>query len=79
MAAALMTGLPVRMLILLCNALGELCRKQVHKHDLPHIQLRVVQAICLLELHFPASEADIKLHNTGHIAFDNLPRWGGWS
>lgn len=82
MAAALMTSLPVRMrltLILLCDAFGELCRKQVHKHDLPHIQVRAVQAICLLELRFPASEADVALYDTGHIAFDNLPCWGGWS
>ena len=55
---------------------GDLWAKQVAIADLPALQLRVIEAICLMELHLPATEADMKLHNLLHLAFDVLPNYG---
>ena len=55
---------------------GDLWAKQVTIADLPALQFRVIEAICLMELHLPASEADIKLHDLLHLAFDVLPNYG---
>ncbi len=58
------------------QALGELWHKEIRKEDIPALQLRVLEAICLTELHFPAAEADVKLHGLLHLAFNNLTLWG---
>ena len=51
------------------QACGELWAKEVREDSLPDLQLRVIEAICLAELHLPASEADIKLHDLVHLAY----------
>ncbi len=55
---------------------GDLFAKEVAVSDLPDLQLRVIEALCLMELHLPASEANIKLHNLLHLVFDVLPTFG---
>ena len=57
------------------QACGELWQKEVNGSDIPDLVLRVIEAICLVELHLPASEADIKLHNLVHLAF-SIGDWG---
>lgn len=72
-------GLPEPMrlaVITTLNAAAALWTKEVPKADVPGIQARVVEAINVLEAHLPASEANHKLHNWLHLAFDNLPTWG---
>lgn len=62
-------------LFLVC---GDLWRKEQRKDGLKDLQLRVLEAVCLAELHLPASEADIKMHDLIHLAFLNIPLWGGY-
>jgi hypothetical protein len=62
--------------IRLFQACGELWHKSVSIASLPDLQHRVVEAVCMAELHLPATEADIKMHNLVHLAFDVLPEWG---
>lgn len=79
MALAQLQGLPERQRLThqrVFAVCGDLWAKQVWTADLPHLQLRTLQAICLVEAHLPASEADVKLHDLLHLAFDVLPTWG---
>jgi hypothetical protein len=57
------------------QACGELWEKEILEEALPDLILRVIEAICLVELHLPAIEADIKLHNLMHLAF-SIGDWG---
>lgn len=79
MALAQLQGLPERQRLTHMRVFavcGDLWAKQVQVADLPHLQLRTLQAICLAEAHLPASEADVKLHDLLHLALDVLPTWG---
>lgn len=58
------------------TALGDLWQKELHRDDIKPLQLRVLEAVGLVELHLPASQLRIKLHNLLHLAYDNLERWG---
>lgn len=60
----------------LFQACGDLWLKELKVDELKDLQLRVVEAVCLAELHLPASEADIKMHDLIHLAFLNIPLWG---
>jgi hypothetical protein len=60
----------------LFQACGDLWLKEQSKAGLKDLQLRVIEAVCLAELHLPASEADIKMHDLIHLAFQNIPLWG---
>lgn len=60
----------------LFQACGDLWLKELRADGLEDLQLRVVEAVCLAELHLPASEADIKMHDLVHLAFNNIPLWG---
>jgi hypothetical protein len=55
---------------------GDLWAKSISKHRIQELQLAVVECICLMELHLPATEADVKLHDLLHLAFDVLPNYG---
>lgn len=55
---------------------GDLWAKSIPKSRLPDLQLATLEAICCMELHLPASEADIKLHDLLHLAFDVIPAYG---
>ena len=57
------------------QACGDLWQKEIEGNDLPDLFLRVIEAICFVELHLPANEADIKLHNLIHLAF-SIGDWG---
>jgi hypothetical protein len=57
---------------------GRLWAKEVAKKDLPSMQLVVTEALGLMELHLPATEADVKLHNVLHLVFNVLPGYGGF-
>jgi hypothetical protein len=74
-----MTGMPLPQrlaYIRMFQACGQLWHKAVHKDDIPDLQRRVLEAVCLAELHLPASEADVKMHNLVHLVMDVLPTWG---
>ena len=60
------------------QACGELWAKELRVDSLPDLQRRAVEAVCLAELHLPASEADIKMHDLIHLAYQNIPYWGKW-
>jgi hypothetical protein len=54
------------------QVIGELWNKEVRREDLPWLGQLAVQAVCVMEAHLPATELDIKLHNTVHLACDGL-------
>ena len=58
------------------QAIGDLWVKEIPKTSMPALALRTLEAICFMELHLPASEADVKLHNALHLAFQQIPEWG---
>ena len=55
---------------------GDLWAKEIVEADIPLLQERVIETICLVEAHLPASELDIKLHNLLHLCDDNLRQVG---
>jgi len=60
----------------LFQVIGDIWHKQVVKSEIPELQLRLVEAICLCELHLPALMADIKMHQSLHIVFRQLRNFG---
>lgn len=58
------------------QACGDLWAKELHGADVFSVQHAVIECICLMELHLPASEADVKLHDLLHLAFDVIPAFG---
>lgn len=53
----------------LWQVIGELWNKEVRRDDLPWLRELAVEAVCVMECHFPATELDIKMHNIIHLAY----------
>ena len=54
----------------------DLWAMQQLRQENPDLQLCVLDAMCLGELHLPAAVADMKLHQLAHLAFDADPGYG---
>lgn len=77
--AANLTDMPVAQRLTymrMFQVCGDLWAKSISMQRVEELQLAVVECICLMELHLPATEADAKLHDLLHLAFDVLPNYG---
>ena len=62
--------------LLLGACCDDLWAMQQLRQENPDLQLCVLDAMCLGELHLPAAVADMKLHQLAHLAFDADPGYG---
>ena len=60
----------------LFQVIGDICAHEIAKSGIEELQLRLVEAICLCELHLPGLMADIKMHGAMHIVFRQLRNFG---
>jgi hypothetical protein len=61
---------------LMLQVCGQLWERPVRVAGLKDLEERVLEAICAVELHLPASEADVKLHNLLHLVKEVIPDYG---
>ena len=57
------------------RAVHLLTLKEHHRQSLSALRALVTEAVCMVELYFPVSHMDIKLHNLVMLV-DNVEFWG---